>query len=183
MDLFDRVLDLLFPNRHKELLTRIHEARGKIDRAHRELRELCDRQEYFTKHQFNAWKVRWGGLAELLRSYPRVRRKLDGPLNGELHSLHSAVYDSTFLSKRNEDYVRNEVQRNRDHFSKLEKYPLTPLQCQAIVTDESRTLVVAGAGTGKTSTLVGKAAYVLRRGFAKPDEILLLSFRRRSAGG
>jgi len=107
MDLFDGILDSLFPNRHKELLTKIHEARGKIDKAQAELRESCDRQEYFTKHQFNAWKVRWSDLAEPLRGYPRVRRKLDGPLDRELHSLHSAVYDSTFLSKRNEDYVRD----------------------------------------------------------------------------
>ncbi|MDG6904618.1 MAG: UvrD-helicase domain-containing protein [Nitrososphaerota archaeon] len=113
-----------------------------------------------------------------LRGYPRVRRKLDEPMNQEVNYLQSALYDSEFLSKRNESYVREEVQRNRDYFDKLEKYPLSPLQCQAIVRDESRTLVVAGAGTGKTSTLVGKAAYVLRRGFAKPEEVLLLSYGR-----
>lgn len=51
MDVFDRVLDSLFPSRRKELLTRMQEARGKIDGAQGELKELCERQEYITKHQ------------------------------------------------------------------------------------------------------------------------------------
>ena len=88
------------------------------------------------------------------------------------------MFDPMFMGKRNENYVRHEVLRNQDYFNKLEKYPLTPLQCRAIVTDENRTLVVAGAGTGKTSTLVAKAVYVIRREFAKPNELLLLSYGR-----
>ena len=52
------------------------------------------------------------------------------------------------------------------------------MQCEAIVTDEYRNLVVAGAGTGKTSTLVGKAGYIIRKNLAKPEEVLLLSFGR-----
>ena len=48
----------------------------------------------------------------------------------------------------------------------------------AIITDEMNNLVVAGAGTGKTSTIVGKAGYLIRKGLAKPEEILLLSFNR-----
>ena len=51
-------------------------------------------------------------------------------------------------------------------------------QKKAIVTDEQNNLVVAGAGTGKTSTIVGKAGYLIEKGLAKPEEILLLSFNK-----
>ncbi|MEO5838284.1 MAG: UvrD-helicase domain-containing protein, partial [Acidimicrobiales bacterium] len=41
-------------------------------------------------------------------------------------------------------------------------------------------LVVAGAGTGKTKTLVARLAHLIETGSA-PDRILLLTFTRRSA--
>jgi DNA helicase-2/ATP-dependent DNA helicase PcrA len=41
-------------------------------------------------------------------------------------------------------------------------------------------LIIAGAGTGKTRTLVYRVAYLLARG-ARPDRILLLTFTRRAA--
>lgn len=59
-------------------------------------------------------------------------------------------------------------------------YPLNEQQIEAIVHDEDRALIVAGAGTGKTSTIVGKAAFLLRDDRAKPEEILLLAFTNKA---
>lgn len=53
---------------------------------------------------------------------------------------------------------------------------LTDAQLQAVVTNEDNNLVLAGAGSGKTTTIVARAAYLLRWGFARPEEILILSF-------
>ena len=41
-------------------------------------------------------------------------------------------------------------------------------------------LVIAGAGTGKTTTLAHRVAYLLAKG-ADPDRLLLLTFSRRAA--
>jgi DNA helicase-4 len=38
--------------------------------------------------------------------------------------------------------------------------------------------VVAGAGTGKTRTIVGKVAYLLKKGIVMPEEVLMMSFGR-----
>src|SRR5215204_5512497 len=41
-------------------------------------------------------------------------------------------------------------------------------------------LIIAGAGTGKTRTLVYRVAHLIERG-VRPDRILLLTFTRRAA--
>jgi len=176
LDVLDKILDSVFPNRYKKYQARITDDRERIDRAYFELTELYHKDEYFTRQSHNVWRNKWDSLSEPVRHSRKIRRKLDNRLNEELDLLYSAFHEATFLKERNGRYVESEISRNQDYFNKLERYPLTQGQCRAIVTDETRNLVVAGAGTGKTSTLLGKAGYVLRRGFAKPDEILLLSF-------
>ena len=41
-------------------------------------------------------------------------------------------------------------------------------------------LIIASAGTGKTSTIVGRIAYLLQNGI-KPEEILLLTFTNKAS--
>ncbi len=50
-----------------------------------------------------------------------------------------------------------------------------------MVTDEDATLILAGAGSGKTSVIVAKAAYLIARGIRQPEDILLLSFGKDAA--
>src|SRR3546814_1297469 len=42
-------------------------------------------------------------------------------------------------------------------------------------------MVVAAAGSGKTSTMVAKTGYALHEGLATPEQILLLAFNRATA--
>lgn len=42
-------------------------------------------------------------------------------------------------------------------------------------------LVLASAGSGKTSVLAARAGWLLYRGIAKEDEILLLAFGKKAA--
>lgn len=59
--------------------------------------------------------------------------------------------------------------------------PLTAEQREAVVTNESATLVVASAGSGKTAVVVAKVAYLVHSGKATPEDILLLAFNRAAA--
>ena len=72
----------------------------------------------------------------------------------------------------------NELVRSRDLFDRIEARPLTDEQRKAVVVDEKRNLVVAAAGSGKTSVIVAKAGWLVRRGYRKPSELLLLAFAR-----
>ena len=53
-------------------------------------------------------------------------------------------------------------------------------QRAAAVHTEGPLLIIAGAGTGKTRTLVYRVAHLIERGVA-PERILLLTFTRRAA--
>lgn len=66
-------------------------------------------------------------------------------------------------------------------FKNVEKSPLTQEQIDAVVCFDSRVLLVASAGSGKTSTMVAKAGYALHKGFFAPGAILLLAFNNAAA--
>ena len=83
--------------------------------------------------------------------------------------------------KYNQYFVSAEAERWSDFFQSLEDNPLTAKQIESVVTEEDATLVVAGAGTGKTSSVVGKIGYLLESGRAKPEGILALAFNRDAA--
>jgi DNA helicase II / ATP-dependent DNA helicase PcrA len=53
-------------------------------------------------------------------------------------------------------------------------------QAAAAAHDDGPLLIIAGAGTGKTRTLVHRVAHLIERG-VRPDRILLLTFTRRAA--
>ncbi|WP_331487961.1 UvrD-helicase domain-containing protein [Luteimonas endophytica] len=70
-----------------------------------------------------------------------------------------------------------QVQQELNHFfATVEKSPLTPEQIDAVVCFDDHELVIAAAGSGKTSTMVAKAGYALQRGICAPEQILLLAF-------
>ena len=64
---------------------------------------------------------------------------------------------------------------------RVENHPLDAEQRKAIYDPAKFNLTVAGAGSGKTTTILGKILYLLQSGFASPPEILVLSFTHDSA--
>ena len=58
---------------------------------------------------------------------------------------------------------------------------LNPAQLKAVMITEGPVLVIAGAGSGKTRTLVYRVYRLIERGVS-PEAILLLTFTRKAAG-
>jgi DNA helicase-2/ATP-dependent DNA helicase PcrA len=59
---------------------------------------------------------------------------------------------------------------------------LNPAQKQAVIHDSGPLLIVAGAGTGKTTVLINRLAYLIMFRKVKTEEILLLTFTEKAAG-
>lgn len=99
-------------------------------------------------------------------------------LLGEIGGIYADA--NQFKEQCNTFFISKELELFRKFFDLVENNPLTQEQREAIVTNEDATLVVASAGSGKTSLLVGKVGYLLEKQLAKPEEILLLAFNRQA---
>ena len=55
-------------------------------------------------------------------------------------------------------------------------------QLSAVKHGQGPLLIVAGAGTGKTTVITRRIAYLIEQGLAKPEEILALTFTDKASG-
>ncbi|MFO1158485.1 MAG: UvrD-helicase domain-containing protein [Reyranellaceae bacterium] len=120
----------------------------------------------------------------LLASIPWRRPKETLPVDyaRALDALAEFQRNPSALRERAIDtFVMGELKEMNDFFDRIESKPLTLEQRIAVVTDEDATLVLAGAGSGKTSVITAKAAYLFERGLRKPEEILLMAFGKDAA--
>lgn len=69
----------------------------------------------------------------------------------------------------------------RQAIGPVEGHELDDQQVSAILNQAHNHLVAAGAGTGKTTAILGKIRYLLASGMYEPEEILVLSYTRNAA--
>lgn len=81
----------------------------------------------------------------------------------------------------NRRQLSRELEESSDFFDSVERSPLTKEQAEAVICFDNRVLLVASAGSGKTSTMVAKAAYALKKNYFSPDKILVLAFNGLAA--
>ena len=97
----------------------------------------------------------------------------------KLKQMHN--WNQADIEQLRENYVESQLVKYADFFKHVESKPLTDKQRRACVVDDNNNLLLAGAGTGKTSVMVGRAGYLINSGQAQADEILLLAYGRKAA--
>lgn len=90
------------------------------------------------------------------------------PIEQNVNKLR-AKYEETILAKRQYFY------------DKIESNPLTEEQRLAVIRNNDRNLVLAAAGTGKTSVIVAKVLDLIDSGKACPTDILVLAYNTAAA--
>src|SRR5690606_36083244 len=86
----------------------------------------------------------------------------------------------TYISTYNKHYVQSQKEKLSLYFDDIEGKTLDDQQRTAVVTDEYSNLIIAGAGSGKTLTIIGKVKYLIEQKHVKPQDILLLSFTKKT---
>lgn len=85
-----------------------------------------------------------------------------------------------YIVQYNKNYVISQKEKLKLFFDSIEEKKLDDQQRTAVITDEFSNLIIAGAGSGKTLTILGKVQYLIEQKNIKPDEILLLSFTQKT---
>jgi hypothetical protein len=171
---------VLSPGRARTAEARATQARESLTALERAAPELL-RHEYVAQSEVDAWKQ---AHPHALRAARQVdpARYLDSAAASRYRTLAQQLGDpERTTQERNQRFVQRRMQEDAQAFDRIERYPLTARQREAIVTNQDTTLVIAGAGTGKTSTVVGKVEYLVRRGLASPSQILVVAFDRQAA--
>lgn len=88
---------------------------------------------------------------------------------------------STCIAERNQSWLETERKNWEVLFSQVERSPLNLSQQYAVLLNDDHNLILAGAGSGKTSVLTARVAYLLQSHLAQAEELLLVAFGRDAA--
>ena len=113
-----------------------------------------------------------------------TREELSASLKGWWKLLHPMRALRLYKDRRSASEAKRRA-ANRRLLARRHNDPalasLNPEQRQAVLTQEDCTVVVAGAGTGKTHTMVEKTRDTVRTGMARPGQIAFVTFTRKAA--
>ena len=95
--------------------------------------------------------------------------------------------DSTSFAEHNDSFVRDHLKSEKIYLDKI-LYEVDPNilldeeQRKVILSDEDYTLIIAGAGAGKTTTVAAKVRYLVEKKHIDPKQILVISFTNKAVG-
>lgn len=118
---------------------------------------------------------------EAKRIVPQLRRFGVEPSENVLKLLRDFENIGKLVRRHNQSILRNLLEEHKDFFDNCLKYPLDEQQRRSIVSEEDNCLVVSSAGSGKTSSIVGKVKYLIEIKKVNPTRILLISYTNKAA--
>lgn len=132
-------------------------------------KEIYDKLELMDKEDvLSSWckkqKTSYEKLKELLTYYGNTKALIDN---------------------HNKDFISNHLVSDKDYLDKVlflddPNIILDDEQREVILSDEDYTLVIAGAGAGKTTTIEAKVKYLIDKQNIDPEKILIISFTRKA---
>jgi len=94
------------------------------------------------------------------------------PKEFDINNYNNKILEQDYLKYK--DYFDN-MYKGIDDSIKLDKE-----QIKAILADEDYSLIIAGAGTGKTTTMVSKVKYLVDIKGVNPKDIVVMSFTKKA---
>ncbi len=131
------------------------------------------------------WKRKYSALVSeytdsKLKSLRKATRFLD-LLELVCSAREFSVSLKDIVHRHNIAVANTKIDRAYQLIGDVEGRKLDKQQMLSIIMESHNHLIIAGAGTGKTTTVVGKIKYLLKSGKCRPEDILVLSFTNASA--
>lgn len=159
---------------------------AEMQHAMTELNYLFSKKtEFIEPEKITDWKCKYRGLQtdERIQNIKLLKKtiayqeflKIREQFFGILNSADKKV------SIHNGEVAKRRIENAYCLIGEVEGQRLDEQQMSCIVKEVHNHLVIAGAGTGKTTTIVGKIKYLLKANKCNPEDILVLSFTNASA--
>jgi DNA helicase-4 len=131
---------------------------------------------YFQYSKFRKWE---SGADDVLKIDVREasKYKIGEDLYNDISEFEKLVNTANKAKDEfNIAYIAQELERQKEFFDDVKPNPLDSDQRKAVICDEDHTLILAGAGSGKTAVIATKAAYLVQRQKVDQEKILLMTF-------
>lgn len=134
---------------------------------------LMEEDKYISQKEYNEYTKRY------LNYYKNIDKK------NKYFEPFNIIYNPNFLKKHNNKYLNKKLIENKEYFDNMFKnidssILLDDNQRKAIIADEDYLLIVAGAGSGKTTTMAAKVKYLIEKQNVNPREIAVISFTNKA---
>ncbi len=102
-----------------------------------------------------------------------------------LKFIYAYIHIDETINKHNELFLEKHLSSDKAYLDGIlkdddENIILDDDQRKVVLSDEDYTLIIAGAGAGKTTTLEAKAKYLVEKKHIDPKRILLISFTKKA---
>ncbi len=137
---------------------------------------------YFASYEKNEWQEANKDLYYSVMEFQDLSRWYRIEQLNQLREFTN--YYSEIEERRNSFnavLIDQELKAYEQAFDNIEGNSLDDQQRKTIIVEEDNNLCIAGAGSGKTTTIVGKIKYLLERYRVDPEKILLISYTRKAA--
>ena len=150
--------------------------------ARSDYKELVE--QYRDLAQFYATLVQ----SNLLNEYV-AKHGLDIELINYFQTIFDEIADlateSPTIRKHNDAYVEHHIELEKNYLDNILKacdpaISLDREQREVVLSEEDHTLVIAGAGAGKTTTVAAKVRYLVEKRGIDPAQILVISFTNKA---
>ena len=99
--------------------------------------------------------------------------------------IQDLTKDAPIVKQHNSQFVSNHIKSEKEYLDNILKacdpaISLDNEQREVVLSNEDYTLVIAGAGAGKTTTVAAKVRYLVEKQGITPDQILVISFTNKA---
>ncbi len=138
--------------------------------------------EFVDASEETKWKSKYDNIPTKT-DYPKMHKAKNYKILLQKTKEFQKTSDSlkTTIANHNNKIAENKINDAYNLIGNIEGRKLDAQQMLCIVKENYNHLVIAGAGTGKTTTIIGKIKYLLKTNKYTPNDILALSFTNKSA--
>ncbi len=151
-----------------------------VNKCISDFEHMFTNNKFISKKEFDCFLDKY---KDIFAFYKCNEDLLDSVNKDKLKEITSNGY--SLIKSHNNNFINNTLSTYREYFDNMFKNVdsniiLDEYQKCAIVTDEDYSLVVAGAGSGKTTVITAKAKYLVEKLGVNPRKIIVLAYTNKA---